>query len=321
VVNGLEYPFQVQCDFKDTKLWRVWSPVNQSWVSSTVGCAEFSASTWNHFTLNFSRTSSNQMLYQNIVINNVTYPFNLTENAISNSNAASMTIGVTLDGDASADAYSYLFDEMTLAQQPTNGATNIDDNGNWTCSGTCQAAAADSSIQKDGSSVRLTYSGGGGYSSGSWSKTLTQDFSAGQNYSFDFWAYMQNPGASQAMVFTADQVVGGKEYPFQVQCDFLDSKLWRVWNPSTGNWDPTSVGCAKFSTNTWNHFTVHFGRTSSNQLFYQDIVINGSTYSFNRYENPISNTGSNSMKVKVALDGDSSGTAYSLWLDEVSLTF
>ena len=321
VVGGLEYPFLFQCDFKGTQLWRVWNPVSQNWVSSTVGCAQFSASTWNHLILNFSRTSSNQLLYQNIVINNVTYPFNLTESAISNSNAASMNIGLTLDGDSAADTYSYLIDEMTLSQQPTNGATNIDDGGGWTCSGSCQAAAVDTSIQKDGSSVRLAYSGGAAYDSGSWSKTLTQDFSSGQNYSLDFWAYIQNPAASQAMVFTADQVVGGKEYPFQLQCDFNGTKLWRVWNPSTNNWDSTSVGCSEISANTWNHFTLHFSRTSSNQLYYQDIVINGPTYSFNMYENPISNTNSASMKVKVVLDGNSSGTAYSLWLDEVSLTF
>jgi hypothetical protein len=320
-VNGLEYPFQVQCDFKDTKLWRVWNPANQDWVSTTIGCAEFSANTWNHFTLNFSRTSSNQLLYQNIVINNVTYGFNMTQSPISNSNADSMAIDVTLDGDQNGDAYTFLFDQMTLAQQPTNGATSIDDGGGWICSGTCSAASADTSIQKDGSSVKLPYPGGAGYSSGSWSKTLTADFSSAQNYSFDFWAFIQNPGASQAMVFTADQVVGGLEYPFQVQCDFLGSKLWRVWNPSTGNWAPTSVGCAEFSASTWNHFTVHFSRTSSNQLFYQDIVINGSTYNFNVYENPISNTSADSMNVKVVLDGDTNGTAYSLWLDEVSLTF
>lgn len=321
VVGGRQYPFQVQCDFKGSKLWRVWDPVGQAWVSTTVGCSPLSANTWNHFTLDFSRNSSSQLYYKDIVINNVTYSFGLTEGSIANSNAASMSIDVKLDGDATPDTYSFLFDEMALSQAAANGATNIDDGGGWSCSGACAAASADTSIQHDGSSEKFAYTGGGSYTGGTWAKTLSADFSTANNYTYDFWAYVQNPGASQAIEFAADQVVGGKEYPFQVQCDFLGSKLWRVWNPATNAWANTSVGCSPFSANTWNHFTLHFSRTSGNQLFYQDIVINGSTYNFNVYENPIANSNSASMKVQIKLDGNSSGTSYAAWLDQFSLTF
>jgi len=109
----------------------------------------------------------------------------------------------------------------------------------------------------------------------------------------EFWSYITNPTASQALEVHARQVTGGRSYPFQIQCDFKGSGAWRVWDPVGNGWVATSVGCVVFTANSWDHFILHFNRIGT-QLVYQDIVINGITYNFNVTLNSTTTTASNS---------------------------
>lgn len=313
------YPFKVQCDFKNSTFWRVYDPPTNSWVSTGVGCAVFTANSWNHFTLNFERTSGNQLHYQNIVINGNTYTFEKLANPLSDTSAASVALETTLIGDGVPDTYSMWLDKMTLAQQAFNGDQNLDD-GSWTCSGNCTTPTADTTNQLDGASIKFPYTGGAAFTSATFSTVPAGDFSTATNYSLEFWSFITNPTASQALEVYARQVIGGNSYPFQIQCDFKDSGKWRVWDPVASNWVATTRNCVVFTANSWDHFILHFNRVGT-QLVYQDIVINGVTYSFNVTVNATSTTASNSMTVLTRLVGDSAGTAYSWWLDQMSLTF
>lgn len=313
------YPFKVQCDFKNSTFWRVYDPPTDSWVSTGVGCAVFTANSWNHFTLNFERTSGNQLHYQNIVINGNTYTFEKFANPLSDTSAASVALETTLIGDGVPDTYSMWLDKMTLAQQAFNGDQNLDD-GSWTCSGNCTTPTADTTNQLDGSSRQFPYTGGAAFTAGTFTTVPAGDFSSGTNFSLEFWSFITNPSASQALEVHAKQVTGGFSYPFQIQCDFKGSGKWRVWDPVNNNWVATTRNCVVFAASSWDHFILHFNRVGT-QLVYQDIVINGVTYSFNVTLNATSTTAANSMTVDVKLVGDSAGTAYSWWLDQMSLTF
>jgi len=116
IVNGLEYSFQHQCDFKATKKWRVWYPANGgSWLSTGVACTPL-IGTWNHFTLHFSRNSRNQSVYKDIVINGLLYQWNsgLVFNAISISNPNSVTFSIRLAGDSIPTNYTIWVDKMSF---------------------------------------------------------------------------------------------------------------------------------------------------------------------------------------------------------------
>ena len=116
IVNGLEYSFQHQCDFKTTKKWRVWYPANGgSWLSTGVACTPL-IGTWNHFTLHFSRNSRNQLVYKDIVINGLLYQWNsgLVFNAISTSNPNSVTFRIRLAGDSIPTNYTIWVDKMSF---------------------------------------------------------------------------------------------------------------------------------------------------------------------------------------------------------------
>lgn len=200
-----------------------------------------------------------------------------------------------------------------------HGDTNIDDANNWSCTGNCQAKANDTGTSQDGSSARFTYTGGV-FGSATWRAPLATDYSNAGEMSLDFLSFITNPTVSQALEVHAIQQVNGFFYPFKMQCDFQGSGLWRVYDPPTDTWVATNVNCVVFTANSWDHFTLHFHR-SGTQLVYDDVAINGSTYPFNVTTNAIQQAGNNSMTAEVTLIGDGSGTAYSWWLDELSLTF
>jgi|ERR1043166_7043623 acid phosphatase len=202
----------------------------------------------------------------------------------------------------------------------SGGANNLED-GSWACSGNCAAAVLDSSRQFDDAAKKFTYTGGAAFSDATWSTNPAADFSGGVNFTLDYWSQTDNPTASQAFEVHAIQVVGGRIYPFLFQCDFQDSQLWRVYDPQTDSWIPTSFGCAVIDpANSWDHFVYHFSRVGT-QLQYKDIVINDTVLPINITVNSLSDTDPTSMTVELKLIGNQSGTGYSWWIDLMSLSF
>jgi hypothetical protein len=180
---------------------------------------------------------------------------------------------------------------------------------------------ADTSVQRDGSSMKFPYTGGTAFSSGQWTSILTGNFTSATNFTLDFWGYMPNPGVAQAFEVKVDQVVGGREYPFAFQCDLKGSQTWRVWNQGTQAWIASTAPCTAPPANTWVHYVMHFSQGASQQVHYQDVIVNGTTYVLNKDVSSLANTGAAAMSVRVKLIGDGTGTAYSMNVDQMSLTY
>jgi len=317
IVNGQEYPFMLECDFKGTGVWRVWNPGTGGWTNSTLGCAAFTANSWNHFVFHFERTAGNQLHYQDIVINGTTYNLDLFTNSIANTSANSMTAEIHLVGDSVPDPYSIWIDQMRIMAV----SANIDD-GSWApcASPLCSPAVNNvASPSQDGGSTQFTAGGTTTFQTAQWSTTPSGMNTSATQFTLDFWAYMNNPTVSQALNFQVNQVTGGHQYPFMVECDFKATKLWRVWDPGTGGWQNTSIGCAVFTANSWNHFTFRFERTSDNRLHYRDMVINNAVYNFDIFKSSIANSGAASVTMKIELVEDGVPDSYSLWIDKLSL--
>ena len=111
VLGGQKYHFNHQCDFKDSGVWRV--QANGGWTATSHTCVPFTANSWNHFTFHAERTADGRVHYQDMVINNVTYPFDVYSTP-STGSTDSVSVSLQLDGDSHQDPYSLWIDQLTL---------------------------------------------------------------------------------------------------------------------------------------------------------------------------------------------------------------
>jgi hypothetical protein len=176
-----------------------------------------------------------------------------------------------------------------------------------------------SSPSLDGASAQFWVGGSTPYADALWWRQLTPQ-PAAHNFQYDFWVYLVNPNAPQALEFDVNQSVNGKKYIFGTECDFKDKHVWQVWNPQAGAWTPTGIGCVPFTAYAWTHFVIELQRTSNNQLFFIDVTINGHKYYFNKTYNPIGSSVSE-LNVAVQLDGNYKQEDYSVWMDKVNLNY
>ncbi|HYY68424.1 MAG TPA: hypothetical protein VE734_01725 [Terriglobales bacterium] len=210
--------------------------------------------------------------------------------------------------------------------------TNIDQMSGWESCTSCAGSGGSgpqayysvwifqSSPSLDGASARFNLAGSTPYSNALWWKQLTPSPGA-HNFQYDFWVYLTNSSAPQALEFDVNQSVNGKKFIFGTECDFKYLHVWKLWDSYNGTWVPTGVGCAPFQAYSWNHFILEFQRTWNDQVFFIDIVINGQRYYFNRTFQPKHGIDASELNVAVQLDGDYRQTPYSVWVDKITLNY
>lgn len=208
----------------------------------------------------------------------------------------------------------------------TTLAGNIDDMPFACLSGHCAGGVGtDTATQLDGKSLRIDLTPNGvDFADVIADNTNSINISSSQtNYSMDFWANISVGANSQAVEFSMILDVGGLEYAFQHQCDFVATRLWRVWNPNSGgSWVSTGRGCSVFGSG-WQHFILQFQRNSSNQLVYTGITINNTFYAWNSglAFNAVSTTNSDNVvfRARAVGEGGTTPPSYTMWIDKWNL--
>ncbi len=185
-----------------------------------------------------------------------------------------------------------------------------------------------SSPSMDGISTKTVYGGGtvqwadvlwnnhliGDFSSQGlpdWSHTLVPQY---HDFTYDVYFWVGNASASQAMEFDINQFFGGNSFIWGHECRIAGGHEWDTWNNQTKHWVPSGVACYPVS-NAWNHLIINVKRTSTNKLLFHSITLNGKTAVLDRYDTPTS-TNWYGITVNYQLDGNVSGTPYTVYLDK-----
>src|SRR5882762_4333834 len=87
-----------------------------------------------------------------------------------------------------------------------------------------------------------------------------------------------------------------------------------------GKWVSTKAPCHPLN-NSWNHLTIQFERTSSNDLMYKTITLNGVSSTINATYPPFSAVGWYGIVVNFQLDGNYKQSPYTVYLDNLSVTY
>lgn len=214
------------------------------------------------------------------------------------------------------------------------GPPNFIDCSPSPCDGiTYSMAQGIKSPSMSGESTQFNLSGTADYSDGLWNNHLIGDQSSQgmpdtnhtlvptfHNFTYDVYFYGTNLSLSQAVEFDINQFFDGLGFIWGHECRIAGGNEWDVWDNVTAQWIPTGIACNPVS-NSWNHVTIQVERTSSNQLLYQSITLNGVTSTLNQTYNPGSAPGWWGITVNYQMDGNYEQSPYSVYLDELTFAY
>jgi hypothetical protein len=140
------------------------------------------------------------------------------------------------------------------------------------------------------------------------------------NFTYDVYFYTSALGSSQALEFDINQFFNNQGWIWGHQCTLAGANEWDIWDNASAHWVSTGLSCNP-NNNSWNHLTIQVQRTSSNQLLYQSITLNGKTENVNQYYNPGSAPGWYGVTVNYQQDGNYDQAPYSVYLDELTFTY
>ena len=140
------------------------------------------------------------------------------------------------------------------------------------------------------------------------------------NFTYDVYFYGTNLELAQAVEFDMNQFFDNLGFIWGHECRVAGGNEWDIWDNLNARWVPTGVACYPKS-NAWNHLTIQVQRTSTNQLLYQSITLNGSTANLNQYYDPGSAPGWYGITINYQEDGNSSQSPYSVYLDELTFSY
>jgi len=175
----------------------------------------------------------------------------------------------------------------------------------------------------DGKSAQFWIGGTTAYSNVLWWKQLVSETQASTNRSlhhfvYDSYFYVTNTHAAQSLEWDVNQFIDGKSLIFGSQCSYRSAGTWDIWDNVNSRWVSVGIACPPLQAYTWNHVVVEFERTSTNQLHYISVSMNGIKHYLDRYYAPKSTTWSG-ITVNYQMDGNYQQEDYSTWLDKLTL--
>jgi hypothetical protein len=208
----------------------------------------------------------------------------------------------------------------------TSGYSSVDSMSGWGACDSCAGIGASGpraslttfltgSPSLDGTARGFTIASGSSYADGIWWKSLPANDSK-SHFTFDFYFYIKNPAASEALEFDVNQSAGNRRYIYGTQCGINYDHQWDVWDTAGNHWRPTGIPCSP-NAYSWNHVTWQFER-SGGWIHFISVTMNGKTSYVNRWYNSKS-WGASEISVAVQLDQTGSHTTYSTWVDKINL--
>jgi len=275
-------------------------------------------------------------LNTSLSLNPGTYNMTIEEwDKCGGASTAPLTVTVSGSGSGSGQAFSNLQSSggwNGYAQQPPSYA----DCAACTPSGPGTTWAMYQNIKSpamDGNATQFNLGGDMDYSDVLFNNHLIGDFSSQglpdtnhtlvptlYNFTYDVYFYGSNLGASQALEFDINQFFNGMGFTWGHECRIAGGNEWDVWDNVGEKWVPTGISCYPLE-NQWNHLTIQAERTSSNQLLYQSITLNGTTHTLNWTYAPFSAPGWYGVTINYQMDGNYKQSPYTVYLDELKFTY
>lgn len=141
------------------------------------------------------------------------------------------------------------------------------------------------------------------------------------NFTYDVYFYSSGLSVAEVLEFDVAMYLDGHGFTWGNQCRILNGHAWDIWDNQSKSWASANVPCYPVN-NGWNHLTIQMQRTSSNQVLFHSITLNGNTAVIDRYYSPASAPSSwYGVTVNFQMDGDHAQHPYSVYLDKLTLNY
>ncbi len=170
-----------------------------------------------------------------------------------------------------------------------------------------------------GKSAWFTLGGPTRYSNALWWRQFGPDTTS-THFVYDLYFYMKDPSAPEALEFDINQSMNGSRWTWGTECSYRDTGYWDIWNSETLRWETTSVPCPVVSANTWHHLTWTVERVNG-QAHYISVELDGVITQVDKYYDPQAHYQGAGVNIAFQMDGDYRQDPYSVWLDNVSLSW
>jgi len=156
------------------------------------------------------------------------------------------------------------------------------------------------------------------YSNALWWKSFGPN-STPTHFVYDLYFYMKDPTAPEALEFDINQSMNGTRYTWGSECSYRNTGFWDIWNDETLSWETTGVHCPVVSPDAWHHLTWQVERANG-EVHYISLTLDGNVFTIDKYYHAQQGWNGTDVNVAFQMDGDYRQDAYSVWLDNVSLS-
>jgi len=113
--GGNRYEYATQCDIKGSHHWRVWPQTEKHWVDTGVACATPKQDAWNQLTWEFSRNSSNQIVFEAVTLNGQRSVINQSFDS-NPASGSGIDVAFQMDSDGGPTPWSVWVDKVSLTE-------------------------------------------------------------------------------------------------------------------------------------------------------------------------------------------------------------
>src|SRR5580765_138175 len=210
-------------------------------------------------------------------------------------------------------------------------ANDIDNQSPWNmCQSCAGTGTATCTVTQANSAPALTSAGSAivtdtptspnpAYANCLWWQVHTTPATTIQEATLDLWLYFSTGEAAlpQAIEFEFVDIDGahtGNYFEYAIQADFSGGH-WRTFDRASTTWQSSGATVARFTENTWHHLTFHGHRVGTAALMDDYITLDGVFINLSMQHSATATT-ANQWNTLVQLDGNSSGQAYSMAVDQ-----
>ena len=177
-------------------------------------------------------------------------------------------------------------------------------------------------IDNTTTSAEFSISGSSPYTNGYWYISNTAPKAPVQSLVYDFYLYVPTEFAKspQAIEFECQHTVNGYTYNYAWQADY-GSHAWRTFDYVNRVWVATTVPFATFTPGSWHHIIAEYHASGTNTV-HDALTVDGIRTVVN-VTRPAKYTGQtwDSFTNAFQLDMNGSPTAYSVYVDEMNVTY